>query len=32
MGMIVHKRNITRMGKTLIERWADPNHLAEVSA
>jgi hypothetical protein len=30
--MIGNKRNITRMGKTRIERRADPNRLAEVSA
>jgi hypothetical protein len=30
--MIGNKRKITRMGKTLIERRADPNRLAEVSA
>ena len=32
IGMIGNKRKITRMGKTLIERRADPNRLAEVSA
>jgi hypothetical protein len=30
--MIGNTRKITRMGKTLIERRADPNHLTEVSA